>query len=148
LTVLRAWHVAGDKIKRSPFGSFEDWSARIRAPLLWLGQADPCDTVRKVKEEDPRMLALATVVAQWKDKIGIGEKKTVQEVINHAINANDFHVALLNVASSRSSNVVSNDRLGRWLKKVEGRVVNGLALKCVDRSRGYPVWSLEGLVGL
>jgi hypothetical protein len=91
------------------------------------------------------MLALATVVAQWKEKIGIGERKTVQEVINHAINANDFHVALLNVASRRSSNVVSNDRLGRWLKRIEGKVVNGLMLKCVCRSCGYPVWSLVSI---
>ena len=117
-------------------------SLRLRAPLLWLDQADPCDTVRKVKEEDPRLLALATVMAQWRDKIGVGHGKTVQEVINCAINANDFQVALLNVASSRSSNVVSNDRLGRWLKRNQGRIVNGLALRCVTRSLGYPIWSL------
>jgi hypothetical protein len=117
-------------------------SLRLRAPLLWLDQADPCDTVRKVKEEDPRLLALATVMAHWRHKIGVGHGKTVQEVINCAINASDFQVALLNVASSRSSNVVSNDRLGRWLKRNQGRIVNGLALRCVNRSLGYPIWSL------
>jgi hypothetical protein len=109
---------------------------------LWLDQTDPCDTTLNVKRDDPRLLALGTVVAQWKEYIGVSVEKTVQEVINRAVNANDFHVALLNVAASRNSNVVSNDRLGRWLRKVEGKVVKGLVLKCVDRVRGYPIWSL------
>jgi putative DNA primase/helicase len=37
LTVLRAWHSAGARIERSPLGGFEEWSQRIRAPLIWLG---------------------------------------------------------------------------------------------------------------
>jgi hypothetical protein len=36
LTVLRAWHASGETVRRSPLGSFEEWSHRIRAPLLWL----------------------------------------------------------------------------------------------------------------
>jgi hypothetical protein len=142
LTVLRAWHVAGESIRRSPFGSFEDWSRRIRAPLLWLDQVDPCDTIHKVKKDDPRLLALATVIAQWKANVRVNAEKTVQEVINCAVNVPEFHTALLNVAASRSSNVVSNDRLGRWLRKVEGKVVNGLKFKCLGTVRGYPTWVL------
>jgi hypothetical protein len=82
------------------------------------------------------------VVAQWKEHIGVSVAKTVQEVINRAVNANDFHVALLNVAASRSSSVVSNDRLGRWLRKIEGRVVGGLMVKCTGTLNGYPTWAL------
>jgi hypothetical protein len=66
-------------------------------------------------------------------------------VINCAINVNDFHVALLNVAQSRNGNTVSNDRLGRWLKKAEGRVVSGLMLKCMGQLHGYPTWSLVSI---
>jgi hypothetical protein len=142
LTVLRAWHVAGETVRRSPLGSFEEWSHRIRAPLLWLDQADPCDTTLKVKKNDPQLLALGTVVAQWKEHIGVKVDKTIQEVINRAVNANDFHAALLNVAANRSSSVVSNDRFGRWLRKVEGRIVSGLMLKCTGTLNGYPSWVL------
>jgi putative DNA primase/helicase len=41
LTVLRAWHGANETVdNKHLLGSFEDWSRRIRAPLIWLGQAD------------------------------------------------------------------------------------------------------------
>jgi hypothetical protein len=43
LTILRAWHTAGTRVERSPLGGFEEWSSRVRAPLLWLGCADPCE---------------------------------------------------------------------------------------------------------
>src|SRR5215831_2434401 len=142
LTVLRAWHIAGETIEPPPVGSFEQWSHRIRAPLLWLGHADPCDTTLKVQTDDPLLLSLATVMAEWRQKVGMRVEKTVQQVINCAINANDFHVALLNVAQGRNSSIVSNERLGRWLRKNEGRVVDGVTLKCTGRLDGYPTWSL------
>jgi hypothetical protein len=142
LTVLRAWHVAGETIELPPVGSFEQWSQRIRAPLLWLGQADPFDTTLNVQTDDPLLVSLATVVAQWRQNIGIRVNRTVQQVINCAINVNDFHVALLNVAQGRSGSMVSNERLGRWLKKNEARVVTGLMFKCRGRLDGYPTWSL------
>jgi len=142
LTVLRAWHVVGETIERPTVGSFEQWSNRVRSPLLWLGQADPCDTMLKVQIEDPLLLSLATVMAEWRQKVGMRVEKTVQQVINCAINANDFHVALLNVAQGRNSSIVSNERLGRWLRKNEGRVVDGVTLKCTGRLDGYPTWSL------
>ena len=142
LTVLRAWHVANEYIDRRPLGSFEEWSHRIRAPLLWLGHADPCDTTIKVQADDPMLFPLAAALVQWRENLGMLNAYTVQQVINRAINVNDFHVALLNVASSRTGNVVSNERLGRWLRKVECRVVNGLTLKRTGNSGGYPTWIL------
>jgi putative DNA primase/helicase len=159
LTALRAWHVAnqpncraGDltvhriELERniSPLGSFEDWSYRIRSPLIWLGHSDPCDTIAKIKENDPRLLALSTVMAQWDRHIGrnVGNVKTVQEVISYAINIPEFHVALLNVAAGRNGNFVSNDRLGRWLKRVEGRVVGELMFSSKGKLNGYPRWCL------
>jgi putative DNA primase/helicase len=73
LTILRAWHVAGETIEPPPIGSFEQWSNRIRAPLLWLGQADPCETTLRVQTEDPLLLSLSTVMAQWRDNVGLFE---------------------------------------------------------------------------
>jgi hypothetical protein len=148
LTVLKAGLISDELIKLPPFGSFERWSQRIRAPLLWLGQADPCDTTIQVQAEDPKLLSLAAVMTQWREHLGTGIEHTVQQIINRALNAHDFHVALLNVAVARSGNVISNDRLGRWLKRVEGRINNGLMLKCMGKLDGYPVWSLRTLSGL
>jgi hypothetical protein len=140
LTVLRAWHLSGERVDIAPFGSFENWSYRVREPLIWLGCADPCETVAKVREDDPRRTALLTVVVQWKEALGIGSVHTVRKIIDAAVNRPDFHNALLTAAAARSGNVVSNDRLGRWLKANEGKIVNGLSLVRDGIANGYPLW--------
>jgi hypothetical protein len=50
--------------------------------------------------------------------------------------------ALPTAAASRSGSVVSNDRLGRWLKANEGKIVNGLSLVRDGITNGYPLWRL------
>jgi putative DNA primase/helicase len=147
LTVLKAWHLSDAKGAKSPLGSFETWSRRIRDALLWLGCDDPCDTIQKVKAEDPKVMALMAVTAQWREHIGLQREVTVQQVINHAPKAHDLFVALMNVAAARSGNVISNDRLGRWLKKNEGRIVNGISLRYVGISHGHSTWKLVRYLG-
>ncbi|MDB5334993.1 MAG: hypothetical protein JWN70_612, partial [Planctomycetaceae bacterium] len=45
LTILRAYYVAGQPaVMLRPWGSFEDWSRTVRAPLVWCGQEDPALT--------------------------------------------------------------------------------------------------------
>src|SRR5262249_20385188 len=108
--VLRAWQGANERVEnRQLLGSFEDWSRRIRVPLIWLGRADPCATMAKIKDNDPERSALNAVLAQWEANLTIGGAYTVQEVINRAINVPEFHTALLNVAANRGS-FVSNRR--------------------------------------
>jgi putative DNA primase/helicase len=55
LTVLRAYHVAGRPGQPDPLGSFEDWSSWVRGALLWLGHADPVDTIEESREMDPKL---------------------------------------------------------------------------------------------
>jgi hypothetical protein len=82
---------------------------------------------------------------------------TAQEVINRATVNNDFHIALLNVAASKSGgNVVSNKRLGWWLKNVEGKIVHlvdeqdslDLVLKKEGTVAGYSKWQLHNAIEL
>jgi putative DNA primase/helicase len=147
LTILRAWHVAraaGEQVNVDPLGGFEEWSQRVREALIWLGEPDPCDSMGKVRGGDPELEELTTVIEQWKLHLTIGAAYTVQDVIGRAINSTPFHTALMNVAAaSGSSNVVSNRRLGRWLKRFEGRIVNGFRLSQTGRVGGYPKWSLK-----
>ena len=144
LTLLRAWHGANERVdNKHLLGSFEDWSRRIRTPLMWLGRADPCTTMAKIKDEDPERTALDTVLVQWEENLKIGGRHTIQEVINCAVNAAEFHTALFNVAGNRSGNFVNNRRFGRWLKRIEGRIVNGLMLQQTGNIKGYPIWSLR-----
>jgi putative DNA primase/helicase len=142
LTVLRAWHVAGERVNLSTFGSFEQWSHRIRAPLVWLGKTDPCETIAEIRDSDPHRAALIAVIEQWKANLQLGTKYSVQEVIARAVNVPSFYTALMNVAVSRSGQAISNERLGRWLKQVQSKMVGNLTLRLTGRSAGYPVWSL------
>ena len=113
------------------FGSFEEWSYRIREPLVWLGKVDPCETVIEICENDPHRAALVTVIMQWEQHLQVNVGYTIQEAIERAIYVPSFYMALIGVAVSRSGGSVGNAQLGRWLKRVQAenrqsiRIVTG-----------------------
>ena len=67
----------------------------------------------------------------------------MQEVIGRAINEPTLYTALISVAGSSSGQSVSNVRLGRWLKRVQGKIANGLVLVQDGNTHGYPQWKLN-----
>jgi hypothetical protein len=98
LTILCAWYLAreaGERLCLPPFGSFDMWSRRIREPLVWLDAGDPCDTVIKVRANDPFRESLAAVLAQWRQHLGIGVAYTIQRIITEANAVTDFQAVLL-----------------------------------------------------
>jgi hypothetical protein len=95
LTILRAWHSAGTQVERSPLGGFEEWSARVRAPLIWLGRGDPCETTLRFKVQDPHVLQLAAVIEAWDETIGVNVPVKIQDIINRGVMAPDLQIALL-----------------------------------------------------
>jgi hypothetical protein len=155
LTVLRAYWVSGERVKVTPFGSFEDWSQRVREALVWLSCADPCETVENVRQDDPARLGLVAVVEQWKKHLKLDRGYKVQEVIDYAgakggtvegdvgtarRERADFRVALLNVAGA--DGMVSNKRLGGWLARNKGKIVGGVRIEEAGISAGYSLWQL------
>jgi putative DNA primase/helicase len=142
--ILRAWHSAGTRIERSPLGGFEEWSQRIRAPLLWLGCDDPCETTLRVKADDPQVERLTAVLRQWRECIGVGIGMTMREISNKADLTPDFRNALLDVAAAPGTGtVLSMKRLGGWLRQLEGRIVNGVALRRMTDNVRDNLWSLR-----
>jgi putative DNA primase/helicase len=142
LTVLRAWHIARERMNLPAFGGFEGWSYRIREPLVWLDKTDPCETLAEIRDNDPYRAELIIVIEQWKANLAVDQKYTVQDVIGRALTVSDFYNALSAVALARAGGTVSNDRLGRWLKRVQGKIVNGLTLLKDGSRHGYPLWKL------
>ena len=80
--------------------------------LVWLGRADPCSTVIRVRDNDPARETLWAVVTQWNEHLGHEQAYTVQDVIKLAALEADFQTALVAVAGNRTGLLVSNDRLG------------------------------------
>jgi hypothetical protein len=161
LTVLRGWHVAQTTIGIEPMGSFEEWSYRIRCPLLWLGRIDPCDSIKTVRENDPLRSLLNAVLIQWEKALGTADSFTVQQVISKAnelatgqvgiagkppiLPDRDFYHAIAAVAVAASGNSISNERLGRWLSKNNGKIVGKLKLTRTGVKDGYPLWQVTDL---
>ena len=60
LTILRGYVVAGrPEMAIKPFGRFEQWSATVRAALVWLGEPDPLTTRERIVADDPLRAELA-----------------------------------------------------------------------------------------
>ena len=101
LTILRAWHVAREKerLSLSPFGSFEQWSRRVREPLVWLGCADPVETLEELRADDPMRAARAAVFAAWREVLTLGQWYLVADLVSRAQTWPQLYEALHVVAA-------------------------------------------------
>ena len=86
LTIVRAYIVAGRPRVATALSSFEGWSKNVRSAIIWLGYADPVETMETARREDPNLRAMEAVFAALKEVIGVGSEKacSVAEIINRA----------------------------------------------------------------
>lgn len=152
IAILRAYHIAGRPEMRPPLGSFTDWSRWIRDALIWLGEADPCDTMEEMRGADPKLEALTSVLAGWREVIGM-DRVSVRDVIERATDQRpqlfgrtefvhpEFREALLRVAGE--GGVINGRRLGRWIGAHQNRIVSGLRLISAGVSAGHARWQLQ-----
>jgi len=143
LTVLRAWHLARpfEDLKLYPL-DFNDWSQRVREALVWLGHADPGGTMEKSRKDDPYRLERTAVFTEWHRVLG-EHVNLVRDVIAVAFGDPPFYAALVTVAVSRNGREISPDRLGRWLARNKGAIVNDLILAPAGILNGYPRWHIK-----
>ena len=129
------------------------WSDWVRDALIWLGAADPCDTIEVIRSGNPEREKHEAVVLAWRDHFGLGTIVTVRELIEASApgqfilqqpsTSQRLYDALLAVAEDyRHRGAVSNDRLGRWLNKVNGKFEKGLRIVRAGTRHGYPHWQL------
>ncbi len=153
VTVVRAFMLSGAPRLR-PLGSFRAWSDTVRSALVWLGSADPCETMETAREEDPELEQLRAFTAAWRRVIPATEQPTVRRLIAEATasgygvgtdgeyNNPDLYDAIMAVAGDRSG--LSPRRLGNWLRARQGRVVDGHRFTRAGEHRIEGVrWRLE-----
>jgi putative DNA primase/helicase len=116
LTLLRGFHVAGRPGCPAALGSFEEWSDLVRGALLWVGAADPVETMEEIRRADPRL-----------------------DDMNGFVHP-DFREALLSVAGRGGT--ISNRHLGTWLRGHKDRVVGFSHFEQVGTRQGFAVWQL------
>lgn len=130
LTILRAYHQAGYPGYRDlpPFGSFEDWSRRVRGALIWAGAADPVAVIERTREKDPERELLTALIQAWLAAIGT-LPITVRDVLRETEASRQYPNVPLEelrevIDSIRGHNDAARS-LGRYLSRHEGRIVEG-----------------------
>lgn len=119
LTFLRAYAVATDKPTLKPWRIFTEWSAAVRAPLIWAGYPDPLLSFEATQEDDPTRVALMSLLSAWHAHFGTSPQ-VLRDVIGRAIDraaAGDYELrdAIAEVAGDRSGEM-SAQRLGKYLR--------------------------------
>jgi hypothetical protein len=155
LTILRAYYLAKKNPLSRPLGSFEDWSRWVRDALIWLGESDPCITMRAIRDEDPELGALKTVMAQWEAWLGYNEF-TGQQIIARATwtddkpllpgfeqltSAPELREALLGVAGKNGA--INSQKLGNFLARYKDRIVDNRRFVRTGVLNGHTKWRLE-----
>lgn len=138
LTIALAYIAAGKPNRLPPLPSYEGWSDVVRSPLVWLGFADPVETITTARAADPIRQARARIFEAWHGELG-QEAHTAPEIIELAEGRYSYdgslarpslHAALIEVAQKlgASGSQLCALRLGRWLTKNENTIAGGLKL--------------------
>jgi putative DNA primase/helicase len=161
LTIVRAYICAGYPAKISPpLASFTGWSDLVRSALVWLGQADPIDTLDVARAEDPVLRALSAFLAAWREAFGTGQKgcRSTGEVLaaadqrgyqyddtGHVKGGTDeFKHPELHEAIDQIVGPKDRPRaLGWWLSRHAGRPIDGHRIMRDDHNKKVPRWYVE-----
>jgi putative DNA primase/helicase len=143
ITIVRASRAAGSPPVCGPIGSYGPWSDSVRSALIWLGEADPVDSMKIMRDEDPELVVISELFAAWREVLTLGSAYTTSQ-IEDAASARfqdggyehpEFRDILMRQANSGPA--ISTKRLGRWLTRIKGRVVHGWRLEMIsDEKRG------------
>jgi putative DNA primase/helicase len=134
ITIARAYRMAGGPNVCPPIGSYGEWTDAVRAPLIWLGEADPVESMDALREEDPELAPIRELFAHWLDAIPFRNDHTAAQIIDFACKTDrnggfehpEFHDLILRIAGDRGQ--PSSKSLGKWLTKINGRVVDNKRL--------------------
>uniref|UniRef100_I2Q5E2 Toprim domain-containing protein n=1 Tax=Desulfovibrio sp. U5L TaxID=596152 RepID=I2Q5E2_9BACT len=145
LTVLRAYIVAGRPAPDlHPFGSFERWSGLVRSSLVWLGADDPCASRESVLGDDPEAALLTSFFVAWVERFD-RTSRTVKEIVRASEDEDSPLADVLHDIAGEGRGINAK-RLGWWLRRNAGRIVDGMRLSQsrVSRVAEWRVLPIEG----
>lgn len=146
LTIIRAWVVAGRPLTScKPLGSYGAWSDLVRQPLLWLGLPDPATPVFNSMATDPDRESLGRFLRVWDREFG-NSPTMVREVVAkaHRLSATphlaDLYEVIADIADQHGE--INRRRLGWWISRHAGRLVDGLKFQKVPSARNADQWKV------
>ncbi|WP_278667624.1 DNA-primase RepB domain-containing protein [Acidithiobacillus ferriphilus] len=143
LTIILAWILSGEKIECRQLNSFDQWTAWVRKPLLWLGQPDPGAALFRSMETDPEREGIARLYHAWWlvfQDVPIQARRLVQAAEESCADP-DLLEALRDIAEERG--VINRRRLGKWLARHVDRIVDGMTLRSVGEVGKTQNWQIK-----
>lgn len=155
LTILRAYHIAGNPNKLKPLNTYGDWSDLVRSGLVWLGEDDPVKSQRTIESNDPEREILENVLTAWWNYYQ-DTPKQVKELLDNKpdihINDNGIEKYIISdeklelsqaiSAISRKPGGISAQTLGLWLRKKSGNIANGFRLLKAGDNQNTALWKV------
>ena len=147
LTIIQAWINDGcPKTECKSIASYTEWSDLCRQPLMWLGLPDPATNMFNTMNDDPERDLLGHVLRTWYDMYESAPMKTSAFVRDTMLADNDFNTddindVLTDIAGDK--NGINNTRLGRWIKRNMGKIVDGLRFSRVSSNTNTALWKVE-----
>lgn len=150
LTIIRAWIEAGRPITScKELASYTEWSDLVRQPLLWLGEPDPAHSVFESMAEDPDRELLGRFMRTWQTIFG-STPTMVRDVVkaSQIFGAGEEHIVLHEIVTEIAGGhgAVNRGRLGWWIKRHSGRIVDGLRFEKVSGKRNADQWQVKSMV--
>ncbi len=148
LTIVQAYLAAECPSQAlKPLNSYGQWSKLVRSALVWLGLEDPATALFELMNDDPDTEQLGRILNAWQARFG--EKPvTLREARGHPFLSDDgVDLSDLLEEVGEYNGRFSNRRLGRWVARKEGRIVDSKRfVRDANKSGGSERWRVMELV--
>ena len=154
LTVLRGYIVAGrPAVKLRKMGSYEAWSAVVRAPLIWAGGLDPAETQDALRDSaDPEHEGLGALLHAW--HAVHGERARTARFVLADLSENDSDLdphqkalrdAIAVHCDADAGRPPTHRKFGNRLRVSRGKIVRGLLLERAGDSEDGVMWRVRAI---
>ena len=153
LTLLRAYLVERpEAAELRPWGSFEGWSDLIRGAIVWLGLEDPAATCDALEATADVAASTRKRLLQGLDELltALGGPATVHQILE-SLDSPDGRTRFETLGTAlveafprlKSGELPTPVQLGRKLRSLRGRVIDGLCAVPLEKTRKGVLWSVE-----
>lgn len=146
LTVLRVYHAAGRTAGIAPFNSFEDWDL-VRGALVWLGEADPKESLILLRADDPKREERAHLFVSPLSRYVVGRRFKARDLkedelyrTGHSGN-NQLPYEMMRMTGKNQFNAKA---VGGLLGRHQSQPFMGVTLQKSRNGVGESVWYFEG----
>jgi putative DNA primase/helicase len=147
LTIVRAYiQRKGGWKPPTPIKNYDQWCTMVRDPIIWLGRADPCETMERIRKTDRALETRKAIAQHWHDNFrdkGVTAREVIDEAErrfeggfnNGKLMHQDFYAALAEVALDGKT--LSSNKLGGWLRAISGKIVGNPGSTAAVETEGY-----------